>query len=226
MYSRFHKQQRSARASRQDIQVIKHPDKISVRLGVALAAVVLALVGGLTSARPAEAQPTSTSYILQSDDAAALALQARAAGGRVTHDLRIISAVAAELTPDQLVDLRQNLPGLRVFGNGIARATGGKKGRGEDGTQGATFPNIDYPRLVGADKLHYEGIDGYGVTVAVLDTGNFSHSAIGRGPDNQIRILANYDATRDHLELDNPMLQTDDSGHGTHVASIILNSSN
>ena len=41
-------------------------------------------------------------------------------------------------------------------------------------------PDSYYPSLVGADALHAQGIDGTGVTVAVIDTGYFAHEALTR----------------------------------------------
>ena len=58
---------------------------------------------------------------------------------------------------------------LGVDGGGGSEDAGSCSGS-EPGSFGNT-PYTHYPALVGADCLHDEGIFGYGVTLAVLDTG-------------------------------------------------------
>ena len=80
--------------------------------------------------------------------------------------------------------------------------------------------------LVGADALHWQGVTGDGVGVAVVDTGIWA----GAAPTNYLkynaydteRLVAQYDAT-EGIEV-SPNANTDLSGHGTHVASILLSS--
>ncbi len=86
---------------------------------------------------------------------------------------------------------------------------------------GAAASEADYPSLVGADLLHDAGITGRGVTVAVIDTGRYSHSGLNRNASGDNRVLAQYDAIRDELvwwESD------DDNGHGGHVSAVIASS--
>ncbi|MEL6380974.1 MAG: S8 family serine peptidase [Cyanobacteria bacterium J06626_18] len=60
-----------------------------------------------------------------------------------------------------------------------------------------------------------KGINGKGVTVAVIDTG------ISKGPDlNKTDLVAGYDFVNDRAKAD------DDNGHGTHVAGTIAQSTN
>jgi subtilisin family serine protease len=74
----------------------------------------------------------------------------------------------------------------------------------------------NYPAQVGVDKLHELGIDGEGVTIAILDTGYWSHGQIKRGRHGQDRVLAAYDAIKDKKDA------KDENGHGTHIASIVV----
>ncbi|MEM7585936.1 MAG: DNRLRE domain-containing protein, partial [Acidobacteriota bacterium] len=75
-------------------------------------------------------------------------------------------------------------------------------------------------RQVAADRLHRLGVDGSGVTVAVLDSGWWhEHSELKRNRYEDSRILAEYNAVEDRLE---PV--PDKSGHGTHVTSVLLSS--
>ncbi len=50
---------------------------------------------------------------------------------------------------------------------------------------------------MGADLLHDEGIDGYGVTVAVLDTGYWNYWRLDMDPSYRYRLRALYDAIVD-----------------------------
>jgi len=81
-----------------------------------------------------------------------------------------------------------------------------------------------YPMLVGAEKVHAEGIKGDGVTVAIIDTGIWS-SGGGKSwirkdrDDGSERVKRAYDAI-DDVDGDAPKAE-DDNGHGSHVASVI-----
>lgn len=79
-----------------------------------------------------------------------------------------------------------------------------------------------YPTLVGADQLHLGGIDGYGVTVAVVDTGLWEDGkGLEKNTIDEERILAYYDAIEDEIEDGSP---EDGCGHGTFVTSVIASS--
>jgi serine protease AprX len=157
------------------------------------------------------------SVIVQGPDLAAAKAQVEALGGRLTHELGVIGGVAASVTPAQHEALAAD-PGLRVaLDRPLHLATGGLPGIGSPIGQDTHFPT-----LVGADGLHAEGTDGYGVTIALLDTGVFPHWGLARRPDGSPRILAGYDAVTDHPL---PPAQTSDlSGHGSHVASVMVSS--
>ena len=64
-------------------------------------------------------------------------------------------------------------------------------------------------RLLGINELHRRGIRGYGVTVAVLDSG------VGLHPDLKQRVIGFQDFVHDKKS------PYDDLGHGTHVSGII-----
>ena len=87
------------------------------------------------------------------------------------------------------------------------------------------IPATRVTELVEANTLHNMGVVGTGVTVAVVDTGTWSHPGLTRATDGRPRILAQYDAITDQLVGDeNNPVDTDSNGHGTHVTSMILNS--
>lgn len=77
-----------------------------------------------------------------------------------------------------------------------------------------------YARAAGADALHAHGITGAGVTVAVLDSGLWEHKALATDTAGRARIVARYDAIRNTTE--NAVF--DESGHGTHMTSVIAHS--
>ncbi len=81
--------------------------------------------------------------------------------------------------------------------------------------------------IVEADVLHENGITGEGVTVAVIDTGFLSTSNLNIGSNGALRVVAQYDALTDVGTMVNTitnLVTDDDSGHGSHITSIIANS--
>jgi subtilisin family serine protease len=83
-------------------------------------------------------------------------------------------------------------------------------------------PDTAYPTLVGANQLHAQNVTGSGVTVAVVDTGYWSHPDLDTNASGQSRLLAHYNAISDQMEPAGS--DTDDSGHGSHVTSVLLSS--
>jgi serine protease AprX len=80
--------------------------------------------------------------------------------------------------------------------------------------------NYTYNKIVGADSLHLHGVTGKGVTVAILDSGLWEHPALAKDTSGNLRVIARYDAIRNSTKKD----LFDESGHGTHMASVIANS--
>jgi len=74
--------------------------------------------------------------------------------------------------------------------------------------------------LIGANDLHELDVLGQGVTIAILDSGLWGHPKLELDSKGNKRVLARYDAMRGHEVKD----LFDDSGHGTHMASIAVNS--
>ena len=92
---------------------------------------------------------------------------------------------------------------------------------------------LSYPSLAGADSLHARGLTGLAVTVAVLDTGYWHHPSLDTNTLGLGRVLVQYDAVSDGMDsqqlsvlaltsLGAPV-NTDGSGHGSHLSGIILN---
>ncbi len=77
-----------------------------------------------------------------------------------------------------------------------------------------------YNTVAGVDALHLQGITGKGVTVAVVDSGLWEHEALMKDTKGRNRVVARYDALTDTVGNE----VVDESGHGTHMASIVANS--
>ncbi|WP_371376543.1 S8 family peptidase [Thalassotalea aquiviva] len=70
-----------------------------------------------------------------------------------------------------------------------------------------------------ANEAHFQGVTGKGVTVAVIDSGLSSFKQISKNSENKARSIFTYNA------IDGSDDVTDEFGHGTHVTSLIVNSS-
>lgn len=77
-----------------------------------------------------------------------------------------------------------------------------------------------YNRVSGVERLHRQGVTGKGVTVAVIDSGLWEHEALALDTRGEPRIVGRYDAINDVAGT----IAEDESGHGTHMTSIIANS--
>jgi subtilisin family serine protease len=77
-----------------------------------------------------------------------------------------------------------------------------------------------YNTAGGIDALHRQQVTGRGVTVAVIDSGLWEDSRLTNDTRGESRLLARYDALEDKENV----VLLDESGHGTHMASIIANS--
>ena len=82
------------------------------------------------------------------------------------------------------------------------------------------YEDTYYPTAVGADALHRLGVTGTGVTVAVLDSGLWEHPNLAKDSDGNNRIIGRYDAIENRTKEE----IFDASGHGTHMTSVIANS--
>lgn len=78
-----------------------------------------------------------------------------------------------------------------------------------------------YAGLVGADLLNEAGITGRGVGVAIIDSGLWDVPALTTDSTGIPRVKAHFDARQDRISD----TVNDAGGHGSHMASIIANSS-
>ncbi len=150
-------------------------------------------------------ESATSSYIVQASSTSAAQNYVIRVGGKVTGTLTIINAVGAQLNEAQVDSLRSQPELIKVF-------------KDETLNVSSSVQETYYPTVIGADRLHEQGITGNGVTVAVLDTGLWQQPALQYTAKNKARILATYDAINDDTDTD------DWNGHGTHITSIIMSS--
>lgn len=74
--------------------------------------------------------------------------------------------------------------------------------------------------LINASPLHEYGLRGNDITIAVLDTGMRSFRALRKNTHSVTRNYGTYDVSTDVLS----QVTGDENGHGTHVASVAVNS--
>ena len=120
--------------------------------------------------------------------------------GKVTSDLSVADAVAADIPVSELDDLQRDagvvvVPNITVDVTGVAETM--------------RLPASVYPSTTGATTLATTGFTGRGVTVAVLDTG------ISRLPDFGSRLIAGVDLSGEGDPF------KDSYGHGTFVSGLI-----
>src|SRR3954468_8592054 len=135
------------------------------------------------------------------------------AGGTITRELPIIGGYAAKVPANDLNTVAR-VPGVRAI-------TYDRPTHVQSNTHGATnnIPSV-YKKVVGGDRLNGLGGNGFGVNVALIDTGltalpDIANSLVSVTPDvlglgNQSCLNLAGDGTCDDLY-----------GHGTFMAGII-----
>ena len=177
-------------------------------------------VAALTATNLAADDESLQTYLVQGRLVAELVGQVRQVGGEVTDVMPALDLVAARLTAGAAGRLRILEGVSSVFADGPV-TTAGKNGDSDSDSDssGAAVPATDYPSRIGADLLHAQGIKGYGLTVAFVDSGYHDFESQKKNSLGQDRLLAQYDAIqREEMGL------TDGYGHGSHVSAVALNS--
>ncbi|QOL25957.1 S8 family peptidase [Thalassotalea sp. LPB0316] len=161
----------------------------------------------------------STSYIVKSTSAEHAKTLIAELGLSPTHDLSIIDAVAVSLTPEQLAALKVT-DGLTITENYQVELSGGNAW-GKRKWQ----PKAVVPSYIDADYAHSARNFGEGVTIGFLDTGIDSlpgtSSGLGLSTDlyGRDKFWGTYDAINNTVSN----YSNEESGHGTHVASVAAN---
>jgi serine protease AprX len=158
------------------------------------------------------------SFIVQGPNLRLVSQLVQRYGGTVTSHLDIIHGVGALLSKTAVTALRTRSEITTITPNRPVTLLG-EETEIEEGGQGARSPATDYPDVVGADLVWHQGINGQGVTVAIVDTGLARHRGLMRNTHHRKgRVLAWIDFVEGRRHPHDP------NGHGTHVAGIIANS--
>ena len=156
------------------------------------------------------------SYIIQGFSQDQIIYLVEKYGGQVSSRLDIIQGVGAQM-PFSAARLLLDEPGITaVTQNGRVQVVG------ETASTLAkkdSWPQTDYPDVVGADFVWEYGVTGEGITVAVVDTGLVWHPGFFRNTNKRLekRIVAWVDFVNGSKHPIDP------NGHGTHVGGIIAN---
>jgi serine protease AprX len=185
-------------------------------LVVATLAVLVVAAGAGAAPRGAAARPggpATVRVIVQKRAGAGLAPEqaVRRLGGEVTRALPIVAGFAATV-PAGVAGHLAGLPGVRaVTPDGRVRVQGSAAGGGIRSV---------YPKVVRADANWQRGVDGRGVTVAVLDTGVAPNL-----PDLAGRLVQVTDDLTGQVtpckNLSGELDCNDRYGHGTFIAGLV-----
>ena len=147
-------------------------------------------------------------YIVQADSLETAHSAIERVAGEAIGELPLINAASASLTEAQVAALRAS-GGLRVYEDARLEVSG-------------QVPDTFYPIWVGADRLHASGIDGSGIGIAIIDTGMWPLLA------SEMTVVNGVDTTGSRTNVASapfsPAAVRDDSGHGTHIASVAAGS--
>ncbi len=127
-------------------------------------------------------------------------------GGTVIHELKIINAVAAEMTAGTAVDLARNAGVSWISIDGLVESAGAPP-------KNSAPTENHYLDTLGVRQVWAMGYDGSGISVAVIDS--------GIAPDQDFRMIK-----RAMSFNPNSVTNSDVYGHGTHVAGIVAGNGN
>lgn len=162
---------------------------------------------------------STQSYIISSVNYQLLKEKVLALNVEPSHELAIINAVAVDLNQSQLSQLQNNLD-VHVSQNHSVELTGGKAW-GKRKWQPKSVVND----LIDATSAHAARNFGDAVTIGFLDTGldqlEGTSSGLGLSTDlyGRDKFWGTYDAITNSISN----YSNEESGHGTHVASIAGN---
>lgn len=161
----------------------------------------------------AKEKDSKSSYIISAKSLVVLKGNLKKMGVKPSHELSIIDSVAVELTLDQLKQLKQQQE-IKVSSNHKVELSALNYG------QRRWQPKSVVTEQVDATYVHNRGNFGDGVTIGFLDTGLEQLPGLSTDLDGRDKAWGTYDAINDTVSNHG----IEESGHGTHVASIAVNS--
>ena len=153
------------------------------------------------------------SYIISAKNFSLLKTNLKELGAHPSHELKVIDSVAVELTKEQLADLQKKQK-IKVSTNHKVELSGISYG------QRRWQPKSVVTEQVDATYVHRTNNFGGGVTIGFLDTGLDQLPGMSVDLNGRDKAWGTYDAINDTVSNYDDEL----SGHGTHVASIAVNS--
>jgi serine protease AprX len=191
--------------------------------------VMFSLTLGVSLLQPvagAEVKLEQSGYIVEAGTTELAVRAVLAEGGQVTRELPIINGVSALLSPGQAALLRAK-EDTKVFAEMPLRTQSSAST-----PLPATTPDIYQRAMIGVNDLAAQGINGTGVTVAVLDSGILQKKTLSyltEDSNGKNRMVAQYDAINNVLvdathPCKNYPCVNDDYGHGSHVTGLIASS--
>jgi len=157
------------------------------------------------------------SYIISSNDFQLLQSKLDEIAVQPTHELAIINAVAVTLNEAQLSQLQAKID-IQVSQNYQVEMSGGKSW-GKRKWQPKSVVND----LIDANAAHYARNFGDGVTIGFLDTGLDQLQGTSSGLSTDLYGRDKFWGTYDAINNSISNYSNEESGHGTHVASIAGN---
>ena len=167
----------------------------------------------------AQTQSYTESYIISSTDYPLLKEKVKTLNLVPSHELAIINAVAVDLNQSQLSQLQQDL-NVNITKNHQVELSGGRAW-GKRKWQPKSVVND----LIGASSAHAARNFGDGVTIGFLDTGldQLQGTTKGLGLSTDLYARDKFWGTYDAINNELSNYSNEESGHGTHVASIAGN---
>jgi len=161
----------------------------------------------------------SQSYIISADNYQLLKEKIRDLNAVPSHQLDIINAIAVDLNSPQLSQLKQQLE-IKVTTNHKVEIASGKAW-GKRKWQPKSVVND----LIDASSAHSVRNFGDGVTIGFLDTGldQLEGTSTGLGLSTDLYGRDKFWGTYDAITNSISNYSNEESGHGTHVASIAGN---
>jgi serine protease AprX len=178
------------------------PKRHEINIVIAFVATAL-LVATLVHA-PAAARAGAVSVVVHERTPATHLAEdlVTAVGGHVTRPLPLIGGFAADVPADRLSRLGSSASILGLYPDGHVRMAAVGTEAWDD-----IEPNLAWRKSIRLNQVP-AGIDGTGVTVAMIDTG------VGQVEDLGDRVIARVDFTPGGVG-------DDEYGHGTHLAGVI-----
>ena len=180
---------------------------------LAIVSVVVSSVMLMGFTSPSQEPKPVGSYIISAKNLVVLKANLKKMGVKPSHELNIIDSVAVELTDEQLTKLKQQ-QNIKVSANHKVKLSG------MGGMRRLWQPKSVVTEQVDATYVHYSGNYGEGVTIGFLDTGLEHLPGLSTDLYGNDKAWGTYDAINDTISNDG----AETSGHGTHVASIAVNS--